>query len=144
VFKLGVVKKDFSDAERPSFTGISWDGQIRWSPRTYSQVNFTLGKAPAETSGGVGNFIDRTTTGAQWTHAWSSQFSTEASTSYMTDAYKGADRTDNTHNYGLKATYKMRRWLDFGGDYAHTFRDSSDNDFDYKRNVFTLFIRAAL
>jgi len=144
MFKLGMVKKDFDESTRGSSTGISWDGQIRWSPLTYSHVNFTLGKAPAETTGGVGNFIDRTNTGAQWVHDWSSQLTTEASASYMTDAYKGLARTDNTQNYGLKATYKMRRWLSIGGDYTHAFRNSDDNSFDYKRNVFMLFLRAAL
>jgi polysaccharide biosynthesis protein VpsM len=144
IVKVGVVKKDFSDATRGSFTGISWDGQMRWSPRSYSHVNFTLSKAPAETTGGVGNFIDRTSTGVQWTHDWSSQITTDASASYLTDAYKGVARTDNTQNYGLKVTYKMRRWLNFGGDYTHTFRNSDDDNFDYKRNVFMLFVRAAL
>lgn len=143
-FGLGIVKKEFDDAARGSSTAASWDGQIRWSPLTYSHVNIALSKAPAETTGGVGNFIDRTTTGAQWVHDWSSQLATEASTSVMTDAYKGFDRTDTTQNYGLKATYKMRRWLNFGGEYTHTFRNSTDNNFDYKRNLFMLFLRAAL
>jgi len=144
MFKLGMVKKKFDDAARGSSTALSWDGQIRWSPLTYSHVNFMLSKAPAETTGGVGNFIDRTNTGAQWVHDWSSQLTTEASASYMTDAYQGLARTDNTQNYGLNATYKMRRWLSFGGDYTHAFRNSDDNSFDYKRNVFMLFLRAAL
>jgi hypothetical protein len=144
VFKLGVVKKEFDDATRGSFTGISWDGQIRWSPQTYSHLNLMLSKAPVETTGGVGNFIDKTTTGLQWVHDWSSRITTEASASYMTDTYKGLARTDNTEIYGLKANYKMRRWLSFGGEYTHTFRDSDNNNFDYKRNLFMLFVRAAL
>ena len=144
IFKLGAVKKDFADPTRGGSTGVSWDGQISWSPLTYSRVNFTLSKAPAETTGGAGDFIDKTTTGAQWVHDWSSQLTTEASASYMTDTYKGLARTDNTENFGLKATYKMRRWLNFGGDYTHAFRNSDDNNFDYKRNVFMLFLRAAL
>ena len=47
-------------------------------------------------------------------------------------------------NYGLNATYSARRWLNFGADYAHTIRDSSDNNFDYKQNTIMLFIRATL
>ncbi len=143
-FRIGMVKKDFDDAARASSSTISWNGELRWSPRTYSHVDLNLNRAPAETTGGVGNFIDRTSTGARWTHEWSSRFITEASTSYLTDAYQGAARTDNTRNYGIKATYKMRRWLSLGGDYAHSNRSSDDNNFDYKRNVFMLFLNAAL
>ena len=143
-FGLGVVKKDFADPARSDFTGVTWDGQIRWSPLSYSNVNFNLSKGPVETTGGVGNFIDRTTTAALWTHEWSSQITTDASASYISDVYHGLDRTDNTENFGIKATYKMRRWLSFSGDYTHTFRNSNDNTFDYKRNVFMLYLRAAL
>ena len=143
-FRFGVTKKDFDDSARGSSTGISWTGQVRWSPRTYSHVDLSLNRAPAETSGGVGNFIDRTSTGARWTHAWSTTFTTEALASYLTDAYQGAARTDNTQDYGLRATYKMRRWLSFGGNYAHTIRSSDDSNFDYKRNVFMLFLNATL
>lgn len=143
-FRFGVTKKDFDDSARGSSTGISWTGQVRWSPRTYSHVDLNLNRAPAETSGGVGNFIDRTSTAARWTHAWSTTFTTEAMASYLTDAYQGAARTDNTQDYGLRANYKMRRWLSFGGNYARTIRNSNDGNFDYKRNVLMLLLNATL
>ncbi len=38
----------------------------------------------------------------------------------------------------------MRRWLNFGGGYTRTFRNSDDNNFDYKRNAFMLFLNATL
>ena len=99
---------------------------------------------PVETTGGVGNSIDRTITGAVWRHQWTSQITTAASASYMTDAYKGFDRTDNWQNYGLNATYSMRRWLNFGADYTHGLRNSNDNNFDFKRNTIMLFVNATL
>ena len=143
-FRFGMTQKAFDDTTRGSARTMSWAGQIRWSPRTYSHVDVSLNRAPAETSGGVGNFIDRTTTGARWAHDWSSRLATEASASYATDAYQGADRTDNTQTYGVSASYKMRRWLNFGGGYTRTFRNSDDNNFDYKRNAFMLFLNATL
>ena len=143
-FRVGMTKKDFDASARGSSTTISWTGQIRWSPRSYSHVDLNLNRAPAETTGGVGNFIDRTVTGARWTHDWSSRLATEASASYSTDAYQGVARTDNTQNYGLNASYKMRRWLNFGGNYAHAVRNSDDGNFRYKRNVFMLFLNATL
>ena len=144
IFKLGVVQKSFTDSARGNTTSPSWEGIIKWSPRTYSNVEFNLAKMPAETTGGVGNYIDKTTTGALWTHQWTSQITTAASASYVTDVYKGIDRKDNWQNYGLKATYSMRRWLNFGADYTYTVRDSNDNNFDFKRNTIMLFVTATL
>lgn len=143
-FRIGVTKKEFDDAARGSSTAMSWTGQLRWSPRTYSHVDLNLDRAPAETSGGVGNFVDRTNTGLRWMHAWSSILTTETSASYVTEDYQGAARSDSTQNYGLRASYRMRRWLSFGGDYAHSVRSSNDSNFSYQRNVFMLFLNAAL
>ena len=139
-----MAKKDFNDAERGSSRQVTWEGQIRWSPRTYSHVDINLLKTPAETTGGVGNFVDSTTTGAVWTHEWTSLISTAATATYLTSAYQGVARTDNTLTYGLKATYRMRRWLSFGADYSNNSRTSSDSNFDYKRNLFMLFVNATL
>lgn len=143
-FRIGMVKKNFDDPARASSTSPSWTGEVDWSPHTYSHVALSLNRAPAETTGGVGNFIDRTNTGLRWTHDWSSRFTTVTSASYATDAYQGAARTDNTQTYGINANFKMRRWLSLGGDYAHSNRRSDDRNFDYQRNVFMLFLNAAL
>jgi len=143
-FKIGIVKKDFDDSARASASNITWTGDVTWSPLTYSHVNLALTRAPAETTGGVGNFIDRTNTAARWTHDWNSRFTTATTASYATDAYQGVARTDNIQNYGINASYKMRRWLNLGGDYAHGIRSSSDSNFDYQHNVFMLFLNAAL
>lgn len=145
IFKLGMVNKDFSDPARGSTTSPSYEGAIRWSPLTYSIVDFNLSKMPAETTGGVGDFIDKTITGALWSHQWTSRITTAASASYVTDNYKGSiDRKDKIQNFGLKATYSMRRWLNFGADYTYTNRDSNDNLFDFKRNTIMLFVNATL
>ena len=144
IFKLGMARKSFDDPNVRGGTQASWEGAIRWSPRTYSTVDLNLAKTPAETTGGLGNYIDRTNTGAVWTHQWNSRVTTAATVSYLTDQYKGFDRKDNTQNYGLKATYNMRRWLNLGADYMHTLRDSSDANFDFKRNTIMLFVNASL
>lgn len=143
-FRLGMTKKEFDDSSRSSPTTISWDGQIRWSPRSYSHVDLTLNRSPAETTGGIGDSIDRTHTGARWSHAWSTRFTTETSAFYTTEDYQGVARSDSTQSYAFRASYKMRRWLSLGGDYAHTARSSDDSIFSYKRNVFMLFLSATL
>ena len=143
-FKLGMVKKSFDNSALSSSSDPSWEATIKWSPLTYSQVDFNLSRMPAETTGGVGNFVDKTITGATWSHAWTRQFATEVAASYTTEDYKGFARQDNTRNFGLKATYTMRRWLSFGAGYIYSSRDSNINTSDYDRNKLMLFVNATL
>lgn len=143
-FKIGMVDKSFDDSARKSTTDPSWEAAIKWSPLTYSNVEFNLSRMPGETTGGVGDSIDATLTGATWTHAWSSRFSTEARASYLTEDYNGANRQDDTQTFGLKATYSMRRWLSFGAGYIYTNRDSNLSISDYQRNRVMLFVDATL
>ncbi len=144
IFKVGQVKKDFKDSTLVDFTGTSWEGQVRWSPLTYSRWDFSTSKTPRETTGGVGTFILGTTYAARWTHAWTSQFSSEVSASHSIDDYKGIDRSDKINNAGLKGTYQMRRWLSFGAEYRWGKRDSNVDTADYTNNVFLLFVNASL
>ena len=144
IFKIGQLRKDLKDSTRDDFTGGSWEGQVTWSPLTYSKWDFSTSKATRETTGGAGNFILGTTYGARWTHAWTSQFSTAASASHSIDDYKGIDRNDKIDSLGLKGTYQMRRWLSFGADYRWSKRDSNVDTSDYKNNVFMLFVSATL
>ena len=144
IFKIGQLKKDLKDSTRDDLTATSWEGQVTWSPLTYSKWDFSTSKATRETTGGAGNFILGTVYGARWTHAWTSQFSTSASGSHSTDDYKGIDRNDKIDSLGLKGTYQMRRWLSFGAEYRWSKRDSSVNTSDYKNNVYLLFVSATL
>ena len=45
------------------------------------------------------------------------------------DDYKGLTpgRNDKLPSLGLRAIYQMRRWLDFGADYAWSKRDSNQD-----------------
>jgi hypothetical protein len=63
---------------------------------------------------------------------------------YGEDDYKGVDRNDKLPSLGLRATYQMRRWLDFGAEYSWSKRDSNIDAADYKKNVIMLFVNATL
>ncbi|MBM3560546.1 MAG: hypothetical protein FJX53_11850 [Alphaproteobacteria bacterium] len=144
LFKIGQVRKDFNSGLRPDFNGTGWEAQVRWSPLTYSQWEFMNARAPRETAGNFGDFVLGSNYAAKWTHAWNSRFSTIANASHATDSYKGVARNDKIDTLGLKASYQMRRWLSFGGEYTWQKRDSDVDSADYKRNVFMLFLSATL
>ena len=146
IVKLGTVKKNFKDGARHDESTPSWDAQIQWTPLTYSKWDFILSRVYRETTPGLGDTVVTTNSIARWTHNWTSQISTTATGMYGADDYKGVvgGRNDKMPSLGLRATYQMRRWLDFGADYSWSGRDSNVDGADYKKNVIMLFVNATL
>ena len=146
IVKLGTMRKDFKDASRSDVSTPSWDAQIQWLPLTYSKWDFILSRAYRETTPGLGDTVVATNSIVRWTHNWTSQISTAATGMYGEDDYKGVigGRNDKLPGLGLRATYQMRRWLDFGAEYSWSKRDSNIDAADYKKNVIMLFVNATL
>lgn len=146
IVKVGTARKDFEDSVRADTSSPSWDAQIQWAPLTYSKWDFIVSRRFRETTPGLGDTVVTSTNMAIWTHKWTSQVSTTATGSYGIDDYKGVigGRNDKMPSLGIRGTYQMRRWLDFGADYTWSRRDSNVDGADYKKNVIMLFVNATL
>jgi hypothetical protein len=141
--KVGQLRKRFDEQGIPDYSGTSWEALITWLPRTYSQFNFYSARYPTESTG-LGNFILSDATGVQWTHNWTSYFSTGVNARYQRDKYQGFDRNDDTASIGLRVGYKFRRWLTLGAEYTYTKRDSNLDIYDYTKNLYFLTATASL
>jgi polysaccharide biosynthesis protein VpsM len=134
--KVGQLRKSF-DSGLPKYDGTAWEGLVTWAPRTYSKFDFYTGRYPTESTG-VGRFILTDATGIVWNHAWNSVFNTEASLRFQNDEYQGFSRNDDLTSVGLRAGYRLRRWLTLGAEYTFTKRESSQSISDYDKNLFLL------
>lgn len=143
--KFGQLKKTFDSADRQSFATTSWDGGVRWSPRTYSVVDLTTYKQTAESSG-FGDTILSRSYNLTWTHAWSSRLRTQALASLRNDTFigSGISRLDDVTSLGMSVGYDFRRWLHFGLQYTHTERSSNQFGLDYRRNLLLFTVGATL
>lgn len=139
--KAGRLERKFDSGGDDSAT--SWEGIISWSPRSYSRVDFFTSRQTNESTG-LGRFILSSIGGVSWNHAWSSIFSTGAEFRYQKDDYRGFDRRDEIRSIGLKAGYKLRRWLTLGAEYTHTNRDSNSPTFEYDKNLYLLTATASM
>jgi hypothetical protein len=145
IFKVGNAKKDFKDASLRDFSGTGWDGQIKWSPLTYSNVDFTVSKSPNEST--IGNASFDTRYGASWNHAWNSRFSTVASYNNTDSDYQGnagVTQSDKIDAYGLKLNYQWTRNVKFGAGYDRTDKRSNVATSAYKRDIWSIFLNAAI
>jgi hypothetical protein len=145
IFKVGHTKKDFSDSSLRDFSGTGWEGQVKWSPLTYSNFDFTTGKSPGEST--IGNASLDKRYGVNWNHAWNSRLSSVASynrtdTEYQSNA--GVAQTDKIDVYGLKLNYQWMRTIKVGAGYERTDKSSTSATSAYKRDLWSIFLNAAI
>lgn len=147
IFKVGHVKKDFSDAGLRDFSGTGWEGTVKWSPLTYSNFDFMAGRTPGEST--IGNASMDTRYGVNWNHAWSSRLSSVASYNHTKNEYQYNDgvvapQTDKTQALGLKLNYQWMRTIKLGVGYDRTDKTSNNPSSEYKRNIYSIFLNAAI
>lgn len=148
IFKVGTVKKDFSDSSLRDFSSTSWDGQVKWSPLTYSNFDFFTGKTTGEAT--IGNASVDTRYGAIWNHLWSSRLSSAVSYNSTKTEYQynaggvATPQTDTINMLGLKLNYKWTRNVKIGAGYDRTDKTSNNATSEYKRNIYSIFLNAAI
>ena len=144
-FKIGYQTKDFDSGLNASYTGLSWEGTIRWSPRTYSFVDFTTAQSTSESTG-FGDYTLSRVIFANWTHSWTSRIQSRVRLGYRQDDYRGGafDRKDDTVTAGAGLSYQFRRWLRLEARYDYINRSSDIPVDEYNRNIFMFTVGASL
>jgi hypothetical protein len=143
IIKIGRMTKDFDQADRPGYSGGSWEAAVHWLPRTYSAFDLTTGRATADSTG-YGNYTINTSTDLVWNHKWTQSLHSRMAAGVLKADFSGTNRTDTTNNYGLAVDYAVLRWLKLGVDFARTNNSSNDAAAAYKRNVTMLTLDASL
>lgn len=147
IFKVGYTDKNFWKSGLKDYGDPSWEADVKWSPLTYSNFTFMTAQRPSEAS--IGNASLDTLYGASWNHAWNSRLSSAVSYNYIRNdyqydsgtAFKQADKTDT---YGLRLNYQWTRVVKVGGFYEYTDRTSNNPGSEYKRNIYGIFLNAAI
>lgn len=147
IFKVGHTKKDFDASSLKDFSGSGWEAQVQWKPLTYSTFDFSTGKSPSESTIGSASMDSRY--GINWNHVWSSRLSTIASynrnDSDTKDTTAAANiQTDRTNTYGLKLNYQWMRTVKVGMGYDRTDKSSTSAASAHKKNIWSLFLNAAI
>lgn len=145
VFKVGHVKKDFESSALSDFSKAGWEGQIQWRPLTYSTINFSTGKQPGEST--IGNASLDSKFNVNWNHAWSSQLTSDVAYGYTSTDYQGnagVIQKDKTNTLGLKLSYQWMRTVKVGMGYDRTDKTSTSATSEHKKNIWSVFLNAAI
>ena len=143
IFKIGYLNKTFDAAGISGFNGISWEGNVKWAPLTYSTFDFTTSKTPSDSTG-VGDYVMNTNYDALWNHHWTSKISSKVDFGYIKSDYVNGNREDDLKNIGFGLTYDMRRWVRLGAEVINSKRSSTVSGNDFSRNVILFTISATL
>jgi hypothetical protein len=135
--KAGNLKKDFAQASRRDFNGLTWEGSVRWSPLEYSVVDLNTRRSTDDSSG-TGDYIKRSNYGLQWNHKLTDLFSTVLGYSYTDSKYVGATRHDKNKSYKAGVSYDARRWMKLSLEWTTTDNNSTVQTSSFKRNVIML------
>ncbi|WP_188109786.1 outer membrane beta-barrel protein [Pseudohalioglobus sediminis] len=139
--RLGWYDRSYDSRRRSDDDGFSWEVDVDYKPRSYSNFNFGTRRFSEETNG-LGDAIDVEEYQIRWDHDWSGRSRTEVRSLWGDDDYTGYTREDERWQLEAKYLYNVDRWFDIGGGYRYEDRDSDRPSFDYSRNVY--FIEAEL
>ncbi len=142
-FRIGTMKKTFDTGVLPSGSGTTWEGDIKWSPLTYSVVNLSVLRTMNEATG-TGNFIITSQQSLTWNHEWSSRVASALAFDHASDTFRGVTREDKRKNYGVRLSYAVQRWLRLGAEVQRQDRSSSDAQFAYTRNLALVTLEGSL
>lgn len=140
---FGHANKDFDDPTRPDYSGSSWRAGLKYRPRTYSTFSITTNRETDETNG-AGDYILRRDVVLGWSHSWNQRLSTGVDGGFSDEQHQPDERTDRMRFIGVSANYEFREWLRAGASYRTYDRTSTDNEFDYNRNLLLFTVEASL
>jgi len=142
--RVGYLDKEFDDGDLSGFSGISWELNVRWSPRTYSHIDVNTSREPDEPTDGLTEFVDRKSYGIGWTHAWSDRLETSISAEFRNDEFQGSPRDEDYVDYALQVSYRIWRWLtlELRGEVADL--TSPLDRFEYAANRFSIGAKLTL
>ena len=152
-FKMGGLRKEFDNSVHPTSNNLAWEGNIRWSPRSYAYVDWISGRATSETTLTGASFELTTYNTLIADFKLNERIELQANAGQSKLDFNGTARTDQSNFYGLKAEYKLREWLIGGAEFISSTRTSTGYNLgilvgnaspNYSRNVFALSVRSKL
>ncbi len=143
--RLGSNKRD--PASGNGVSGFAWDVGVVWTPLERSR--FTLDGSRRLQDGTLPTIsIDGRNLAVGWAHDWSERVESKLTAGLGMDDHDRQPgtgiREDDTTTLGVVVNYQMRRWLVLGAGASMTSRDSTLNEYDYDRKVFSLNAQMSL
>ncbi|MBD1388606.1 outer membrane beta-barrel protein [Neiella sp. HB171785] len=143
IVKLGYSDRDYDDAARADFSGLTWSVGAEWLPKSYSKFIIESGRR-AKDPDTLGDYVKETNAALRWEHGWSERLTTIIGAKYIDEEFTGLDRDDDYVAGQLGLRYDWRRWLRTDLNYQYSDQDSNIDSLSYDKSTYWLTLRAAL
>lgn len=154
--KIGMENRSFSDSGFDSVSNPAWELELRWLPRSYSEVSIQYGTdseenylfegTSEEEESGTGSFVSTDTLVFGWVHAYSVKWAHSLLFSRSNQVHEGSDagREDTLNVYGFSLIYSPTRILDVSAGVTQLNRYSTLQGFDYDERLVSVGINLAI
>ena len=139
--RVGLQDKNFDNAARKDFSGLTWQASITYAPLSYSQFQLSTGRQ-AKDPNLEGDFVKETLHSVNWLHGWTELLTTNLGVNYSHEAYTGADRTDTTKGVKVSAAYLLRSNIKLTSGVDITRKTSSVEQIRFDKNVIFFDVQA--
>jgi len=140
--RIGKETKDFDNSGQDTADSSRWEVNFDWAPKTYSVVTFKTSKLIDEGTYGA-EYTKTNNNEISWNHDWGRGYTSHLSYSNIFKDYS-TDREDTIDQFGVGLKYEAKRWLDFVFNYNFTTQDSTDNNYDYDRDIVSASVNLSL
>jgi len=141
--KVGSSQKQYTARSSSDATGLSYEGQLVWSPLSYSKVALNADQGFDE-SVGFADGRQRTNTSIRWEHEWSYRLRSVVTLSQLDFDYLGENLTEEYTDLSVGLTLTVARWLDLRVELMRNQLNSTRQGFGFKQNNILVGFNASL
>ncbi len=135
--KVGYQRKSFDIDSRETFSGLTWQAGVDWTPVSYSKFSISSQLGTRETNG-QSDFIRSQSINLGWQHSWLERLTTQLQLRIAKDSYEGGTvpREDDVNGAQFVLQYQFYRWLRIDIHGEHETRESDTGLINFDRNRY--------
>jgi len=137
LLRFGGIEKTFVDSEFEDQDTESYLGKFTWLPSDLSTLSLYASKTYEESIDRSSPVIESVLSGVTLGHSFTDRFRAQAFLNFIEDDLINV-RQDEITDYGIGLFYNIKRWMEVGGSWSRTERDSTDSAAAYDSELFSL------
>ena len=143
VIGYGQTDRDFDDSSLNGFDGNIYYGNLTYSIKPFSTVQFGFARSIEEPSSSDASFFVSELFSLSWEHALTDHLVFDAFFKTLDDDFENG-RRDEFVDWGVALNYDIRPWLTVGTYYEDIDRDSNTAGVAFEDRIFGIRLRSDL
>jgi hypothetical protein len=136
-FKIGYLEKRYDNNAFNDISALTFRLNGNWSPNTYTRIAFGAVRDTRDSARQVSGAFIKNSVRAEIRHAITPRTALIGGIKYGIDEFNNAlDREDIRWDTKIGVKHDLLYWLEIGAEYRYRERNSTENVFDFRSNIF--------